>query len=445
MRSLFLVVVCGLLAWAFLRFFPHGETLAPEAGSPPAVQAPAEPEPTAAAEAGPAPALEAVAQTPASAPKSGPFAPAAVPGVLGPVAPAVHDLAASFAYGRPEATLLEQLNLARPALAAPSAALASCFIDGLFGRVEASREKAAQLHGNGLLGDSEQQLLGLFLGVQTGTAAQIALPETNNAHETLLRGLCLALSREIGRRQATAQQLLEASSSYTDLLRGLLDSGWPMDAVAMEAIMVELRELQKQYRWNPKAPWAAVELVVEPGDSLIKLRKKLEVSHPGLRINTELIQRVNGLKSDVLQPGMKLRVPTDPVHVLVDVDKRWLLYFIGEQVVDGWQVGVGKPGEETLLGEFVIGTKQPEPMHFPRGKKEVPYGHPDNPLGTHWLAWRRPDAPKEEKDLSYGFHGTWEDETVGQAASQGCVRMTNEKVLQLFQTLPVGARVIVRA
>jgi lipoprotein-anchoring transpeptidase ErfK/SrfK len=114
-------------------------------------------------------------------------------------------------------------------------------------------------------------------------------------------------------------------------------------------------------------------------------------------------------------------------------------------VVDGWQVGVGKPGEETLLGEFIIGTKQPEPMHFPRGKKEVPYGHPDNPLGTHWLAWRRPDAPKDEKDLSYGFHGTWEDETVGQAASQGCVRMTNDKVLQLFQTLPVGARVVVRA
>jgi hypothetical protein len=357
----------------------------------------------------------------------------------------VHDLAASFAYGRGEAALLDQLNRARPALPAPSAALAKCFIDGISGRLEASREQAAQLHGNGLLGDSEQRMLSLLLGLQPGTAAEIALPESNNSHETLLRGLRLALSREVGRRQAAAKQLLEASSSYSDLLLGLLDSDWPNDPVAMEAIMVELREIQKQYRWNPKAPWTAVELVVEPGDSLIKLRKKLEGSHPGLRINTELIQRVNGLKSDVLQPGMKLRVPTDPIHVLVDVDKRWLLYFIGEQVVDGWQVGVGKPGEETLLGEFIIGTKQPEPMHFPRGKKEVPYGHPDNPLGTHWLAWRRPDAPKDEKDLSYGFHGTWEDETVGQAASQGCVRMTNDKVLQLFQTLPVGARVVVRA
>ena len=445
MRSFFLVVVCGLLAWAFLRFFPHGETLAPGSEASPAPQVVTDPPAAPAAEPATAPSAEPVEPVAASVPKGGPFTPNPLPGALGPVAPAVNQLAASFAFGRDEAALRAQLEQARPALAGPSAALAGCFIDGLFGRVEASREKATQLHANGLLGEPEQKLVAMFFGLQSAGADQIALPEGNTAHETLLRGLWLAFSRELARRQTAANLLAEASSSYTRLLMGLLDSTWPMDAAAMETTMVELRELQKQYRWNPKASWAAVELVVEPGDSLIKLRKKLEVSHPGLRVNTELIQRVNGLKSDVLQPGMKLRVPTDPVHVLVDVDKRWLLYFIGEQVVDGWQVGVGKPGEETLLGEFVIGTKQPEPMHFPRGKKEVPYGHPDNPLGTHWLAWRRPDAPKEEKDLSYGFHGTWEDETVGQAASQGCVRMTNEKVLQLFQTLPVGARVLVRA
>ena len=45
---------------------------------------------------------------------------------------------------------------------------------------------------------------------------------------------------------------------------------------------------------------------------------------------------------------------------------------------------------------------------------------------------------------SYGIHGTWEPEGVGERVSQGCVRMRNEDVEVLYDLLPKGARVTVQ-
>jgi hypothetical protein len=447
MRSFFLVLVCGLLAWAFLNFFPSSE---PASATKPGAEVPAQgptqpPEPAPEVVATPAPIdpraeSGQVTTQPATAPKASPFAAPPASGAA-PVAPAVHSLAAGLAYGYPEDRLRVLLQAARPGLEANSANLADCFLDGLAGRIEACRSKATDLHERGQLAERDLSLVMLLLGIQAPNVTLPSVAATNPA-DALFLGLRLALSRELARRQTSQNQLNQANARYTELIRGLIDAPWPVDAVAIEGYCAELRQMQRSYRWNPRADWAGIEVEVQRGDSLIALRKRLEAEHPGLRLTAEVIARFNGLGNSMLQPGMKLRVPLEPISVLVDVDKRWLLYFVGEQLVDAWQVGVGKEGEETLLGEFVIGNKQKEPMYFPRGQNPVPFGSKDNPLGTRWLGWRVPGA---DGDLSYGFHGTWEPETIGQAASQGCVRMTNENVELLAELLPVGAKVIVRA
>jgi lipoprotein-anchoring transpeptidase ErfK/SrfK len=73
------------------------------------------------------------------------------------------------------------------------------------------------------------------------------------------------------------------------------------------------------------------------------------------------------------------------------------------------------------------------------GHEPVPYGDPANPLGTRWIAWFR-DGVK----TSYGFHGTTDPASVGNASSDGCVRFYNEDVERLFDILPVGAPIRVR-
>ena len=111
-------------------------------------------------------------------------------------------------------------------------------------------------------------------------------------------------------------------------------------------------------------------------------------------------------------------------------------YTIGGSVAYATQVGVGREGEETLEGVFEIGHKREEPPYWPRGKEMVPFGSPDNPLGTRWMGWR---FPGQEDDTSYGYHGTSEPESIGKAESEGCVRLLNADVEYLFEILPMGA------
>jgi lipoprotein-anchoring transpeptidase ErfK/SrfK len=76
---------------------------------------------------------------------------------------------------------------------------------------------------------------------------------------------------------------------------------------------------------------------------------------------------------------------------------------------------------------------------MPVGKLNLPFGHPDNPLGTRWLAWHR-----GEENTSYGIHGTNDPTGIGGEVSNGCIRMLNPEVEVLFDILPLGAEVRVQ-
>jgi lipoprotein-anchoring transpeptidase ErfK/SrfK len=87
-----------------------------------------------------------------------------------------------------------------------------------------------------------------------------------------------------------------------------------------------------------------------------------------------------------------------------------------------------------------VGDKNTEPMWFRPGRDPVPFGHPENPLGTRWIAW----LDEGSKPTGLAFHGTKDPESIGTDQSQGCVRMRNRDVEELFEILPVGARIEVR-
>jgi lipoprotein-anchoring transpeptidase ErfK/SrfK len=61
-------------------------------------------------------------------------------------------------------------------------------------------------------------------------------------------------------------------------------------------------------------------------------------------------------------------------------------------------------------------------------------GGPDNPLGARALYL---------DNSLYRIHGSNEPETIGQAVSSGCIRMTNEDVVDLYNRVRVGTKVIV--
>ncbi len=66
-------------------------------------------------------------------------------------------------------------------------------------------------------------------------------------------------------------------------------------------------------------------------------------------------------------------------------------------------------------------------------------GGPLSPIGARALYLAR-----DRKDTLFRIHGTNEPELIGQAVSSGCIRMLNEDVIDLYDRVPVGTKVVVR-
>jgi lipoprotein-anchoring transpeptidase ErfK/SrfK len=65
-------------------------------------------------------------------------------------------------------------------------------------------------------------------------------------------------------------------------------------------------------------------------------------------------------------------------------------------------------------------------------------GGPGNPLGARAMyLWQG------NTDTLFRIHGTVEPWTIGKSVSSGCIRMINQDVLDLYQRIPVGTRVVV--
>ena len=87
---------------------------------------------------------------------------------------------------------------------------------------------------------------------------------------------------------------------------------------------------------------------------------------------------------------------------------------------------------DALVGYFKIETKEVNPSWIdPRDPEyEVPSG-PNNPLGYRWMRIRG----------NYGIHGTNRPESIGHYVSNGCIRMLEENVEELFDRVEVGTPV----
>lgn len=134
-----------------------------------------------------------------------------------------------------------------------------------------------------------------------------------------------------------------------------------------------------------------------------------------------------------------------PMPVMAQV---WLELILSQRRVQVWRdnrvirsypVAVGKPGWETPQGDFFVEVKVKNPVWQSfTSNKQIPAGHPNNPLGRHWIGFWSDGVDQ------IGFHGTPHPETVGQAVSHGCVRMYHRDVAELFDLVDIGTPVRVR-
>jgi hypothetical protein len=252
--------------------------------------------------------------------------------------------------------------------------------------------------------------------------------------DPLARAMRMVLLAEAMGRADQAGQHSHTALNASELMDLELAAPWAPHRSALLDWSEVLNGAQDRHRLHPEGVWSSMPYMVESGDNLVGIRKKFMQRHPELRICVGLLRWVNAT-GKYLHPGQTLRIPTDASSVEIHLDARLLVYRHGTEMVRAWEVGIGMQGHETPLGEFVIGDKEFEPS-WPGQGKLLPYGDPDNPLGTRWLGWNRGG----EKS-SFGIHGTREPEGVGGRVSYGCVRMCNGDVEELFELLPRGSRV----
>jgi len=140
-------------------------------------------------------------------------------------------------------------------------------------------------------------------------------------------------------------------------------------------------------------------------------------------------------------------------RLILDRRQRVLQVLDGERELRRFPVGVGMPGWETPAGSFAVLEKRVDPIwQHPANGQLVPPG-PGNPLGSRWIGFhrdcngRRGFNGQEHLEVkgcvTAGFHGTPNRESVGRAASHGCVRLFDEHARELFELVQVGTPVIV--
>ena len=141
-------------------------------------------------------------------------------------------------------------------------------------------------------------------------------------------------------------------------------------------------------------------------------------------------------------------------HVVMLRDQRRVMVLENGTLRLTFPVAVGMPGWETPTGSFQVLEKIDRPVwvHPVTGERVEEQG-PDNPLGSHWIAFHRDCLGRDAHDgdswitingcTTTGFHGTPHRWTVGRAVSHGCVRLYNEDVSRLYRAVRTGTPVTV--
>jgi lipoprotein-anchoring transpeptidase ErfK/SrfK len=136
-----------------------------------------------------------------------------------------------------------------------------------------------------------------------------------------------------------------------------------------------------------------------------------------------------------------------PGTIVVDSDARYLYYVLPEGKAIRYGVTVG---EEALVwsGVAKVGRREEWPSWTPTNEIKQRLGQipsyvgpgPQNPMGARALY-----LYANNKDTLYRIHGTNQPEYIGSAISSGCIRLTNEDIIDLYNRVKMGTVVVVLA
>lgn len=193
----------------------------------------------------------------------------------------------------------------------------------------------------------------------------------------------------------------------------------------------QLDKLNEEIIFSPLPSPDAIMYTVQPGDVLARIAKRYNTTY-------ELIMKINGKIPNRLNIGDQLKILTGKTKILVSKQDFTLLLLLNDKYVKQYRVATGK-NNKTPVGTFEVKNKMKEPVWYSPDGGVFPYGHRENILGTRWIGFK--DKPNL---YGYGIHGTTQPETIGMAASNGCIRMLNSEVEELYDFVTSDTEIIIQ-
>lgn len=136
------------------------------------------------------------------------------------------------------------------------------------------------------------------------------------------------------------------------------------------------------------------------------------------------------------------RTTEAPGTIVVDTADRFLYLVEGNNRAIRYGVGVGKTGFQwSGIHRVTRKAQWPDWRPPPEMIKRQPYlprfmaGGPGNPLGARALYIGTTE---------YRIHGTNQPQTIGHAVSSGCIRLANPDIVELYDHVPVGTKIVVQ-
>ena len=180
------------------------------------------------------------------------------------------------------------------------------------------------------------------------------------------------------------------------------------------------------------AAWAdSPELKTAPAPFSVKVEIKPTAAPPE---ETKTVQPAAAAKKETPAQPVEAQENASEKKIGINLASRILTLYEGDTKVKMYHVGVGKTSTPTPTGYYAVQYKEVNPTWVDPDDTSVQIGPgPSNPIGYRWIGFSG----------NYGIHGTNHPESIGGYVSNGCVRMNEADVEDLYQYVSVGTPVTV--
>ncbi len=253
--------------------------------------------------------------------------------------------------------------------------------------------------------------------------------------------------RPIVVHQAGHRELDEATALVAAPGNALADELQAIDdQIASGETLAAHRALSKLY-WSHKEHRAALQprldasaraIFFQPQPHFVEpyavqANDQLRVIANKYQLSWEYLARLNKTEPRRIQLGQKLKVVKGPFAAIIDLQDYALTVHLQGYYVKRYDVGIGKEGSSPV-GKFSVLNKVENPQYTGPDGRVISADDPQNPLGERWI------------DLgdSYGIHGTIDPDSIGKAASRGCIRLRDKDVVEVYDFLVKDSEVVIR-